>query len=241
MGRCAMIWTTAGTNRVCPRCLALKGTVVGYTNELGVTLPPIHPRCRCTIEYREIEPPKVLTTPQGNGNVTPRGLAAGDRTIDFVGGGTSPYLIGHIDFKDDSHVKQALDWFESIAVTAPVENALIITVAGEAYHCSGTLNELTTILELGEKLRGAIVTHNHPVGSDNEYSFSDDDKDLFMDFNLARLRGFDEKFIYEFNRNPKNKEKVSPIENTNKFNARHNWVAEMAISLGIGYRRWTRG
>ena len=50
-----------------PRCLALKGTVVGYTNESGVTLPPIHPRCRCTIEYREVEPPR-LTTPTGNLN-----------------------------------------------------------------------------------------------------------------------------------------------------------------------------
>ena len=54
MGRCAMVWTTAGTNRVCSRCLALKDTVVGYTNESGVTLPPLHPRCRCAISYREV-------------------------------------------------------------------------------------------------------------------------------------------------------------------------------------------
>ena len=54
MGRCAMIWTTAGTNRVCSRCLALKDTIVGYTDELGVTLPPLHPRCRCAIMYDEV-------------------------------------------------------------------------------------------------------------------------------------------------------------------------------------------
>ena len=53
MGRCAMIWTTAGTNRVCSRCLALKDTVVGYTDESGVLLPPLHPRCRCAIMYDE--------------------------------------------------------------------------------------------------------------------------------------------------------------------------------------------
>lgn len=57
MGRCEMVWTTAGTNRVCPRCLALKDTVVGHTDESGVTLPPLHPRCRCAIMYREIEAP----------------------------------------------------------------------------------------------------------------------------------------------------------------------------------------
>ena len=55
MGRCEMVWTTAGTNRVCGRCLALKDKVVGYTDESGVTLPPLHPRCRCAIMYREIE------------------------------------------------------------------------------------------------------------------------------------------------------------------------------------------
>lgn len=53
MNHCEMVWSTAGTNRVCSRCLELKDTVVGYTNEVGVTLPPLHPRCRCVIIYRE--------------------------------------------------------------------------------------------------------------------------------------------------------------------------------------------
>ena len=44
MGRCEMVWTTAGTNRVCGRCMALKDTVVGHTDESGVTIPPLHPR-----------------------------------------------------------------------------------------------------------------------------------------------------------------------------------------------------
>ena len=73
MGRCEMVWSTAGTNRVCGRCLALKDTVVGHTDESGVTLPPLHPRCRCTIIYRETP----LTSPARNGNVGGRGLDAG--------------------------------------------------------------------------------------------------------------------------------------------------------------------
>ena len=28
--------------------------MVGYTDEVGVTLPPLHPRCRCAIAYREV-------------------------------------------------------------------------------------------------------------------------------------------------------------------------------------------
>ena len=227
-----MVWTTAGTNRVCGRCLALKDKVVGHTDESGVTLPPLHPRCRCAIMYNEVEKPKP--------NNKPRGLAAGDRTIDFAEGGKSPYLIGNIDVGNANQVKQALDWFESVAVNAPVENSLIITATGDVYHCSGGLNTLDTIVELGEKLHGAIVTHNHPYDSVNEYSFSDDDKDLFINFQLAILRGVDEFFIYEFNRNPDDKEEILPIEYANVFNVRHNWVAELAVSLGIGYKRWAK-
>lgn len=62
MGRCEMVWTTAGTNRVCSRCLSLKDTVVGHTDESGVTLPPLHPRCRCAIMYREVDTPRVMRT-----------------------------------------------------------------------------------------------------------------------------------------------------------------------------------
>ena len=68
MGRCEMVWTTAGTNRVCSRCLALKDTVVGHTDESGVTLLPLHPRCRCAIMYNEVKD-KPLTAPTSNGNV----------------------------------------------------------------------------------------------------------------------------------------------------------------------------
>ncbi|MBR3499452.1 MAG: hypothetical protein IKO05_10725 [Selenomonadaceae bacterium] len=60
MGRCEMVWTTAGTNRVCGRCMELKDTVVGYTDQSGVTIPPLHPRCRCAIMYREVGTPRVM-------------------------------------------------------------------------------------------------------------------------------------------------------------------------------------
>ena len=59
MNHCEMVWTTAGTNRVCSRCLSLKDHVIGRTDEQGVQLPPLHPRCRCTIQYREIKPVSV--------------------------------------------------------------------------------------------------------------------------------------------------------------------------------------
>ena len=72
MSRCAMVWTTAGTNRVCPRCLPLKGKIVGYTDESGVQIPPLHPRCRCVIDYREVSIDALLTPrqPQATPNIT---------------------------------------------------------------------------------------------------------------------------------------------------------------------------
>lgn len=33
MGRCEKVWTTAGTNRVCGRCMDLSGTVVGFDDK----------------------------------------------------------------------------------------------------------------------------------------------------------------------------------------------------------------
>lgn len=57
MPHCEMIWSTAGTNRVCSRCLELKDVVVGRTDEVGVQIPPLHPRCRCVIIYRESSKP----------------------------------------------------------------------------------------------------------------------------------------------------------------------------------------
>ena len=68
MGRCEKVWETAGTQRTCGRCMELNGKVVGFDDkffdskfDLGET-PPLHPRCRCVIIYREIEKPMLHST-----------------------------------------------------------------------------------------------------------------------------------------------------------------------------------
>ena len=46
--------------------MELKDTVVGRTDESGVTLPPLHPRCRCAIMYREVgEAPRQTGAQRG--------------------------------------------------------------------------------------------------------------------------------------------------------------------------------
>ena len=153
--------------------------------------------------------------------------------------------MGAINPKSTAQVKQVLGWFEAAAVTAPVENALIITTAGEIYHCTGDLNTLDSIVELGDKLRGSIVTHNHPLGSANEYSFSDSDLKLFKDYELAVLRGVDERFAYEFNRNPDDVDANDftlddVLGDTLGLLSRHIRVIEQAKTEKFGYRRRER-
>ena len=238
MGRCEMVWSTAGTNRVCSRCMALKDTVVGYTDESGVTIPPLHPRCRCTIIYNEVSAPKPLTSPATGDNLPRRGLAAGN--IDTITtAGSPPKLIDHLKDVTPETARKTLEYYEAQIVKAPIENGIIITATGDIYHCTGELNTLTPILELGEKLRGAIVTHNHPVGSANEYSFSDDDWYLFRDFSLKILRGIDEKFIYEFNRNPNDLDDKLSAALDETFLA-HMINIDRAKIFSYGYRRWKR-
>lgn len=241
MGRCEMVWTTAGTNRVCQRCLALKDKVVGHTDEDGVTLPPLHPRCRCAIMYREVSE-KNNSAANGKEKPTsnkPRGLAAGNK-IYFNEGGKSPYLIGAIDAKEPVVIKQVLEWAESSIVTAPIENAIIITRTGDIYHCTGGLNTLDSIVELGDKLNGAIVTHNHPVGSVNEYTFSKSDRELFNNFNLARLRGVDEYFTYELNRDVTFLDSEEEIPLIMDGYSEHIRNIQLARFSKYGYRRWLR-
>ena len=141
--------------------------------------------------------------------------------INLEVGGKSPYLVGAINPKSTAQVKQAVDWFESNAVTAPVENAIIITAAGD-------------------KLRGATVTHNHPFGSDNDYSFSEADRNLFGKFKLACLRGVDETFTYEMNRNPGFLDNEDEIPEVMKGYAVHRLNIQRARFFGYGYRRWMR-
>ena len=83
MGRCEKVWETAGTQRTCGRCMELNGKVVGFDDkffdskfDLGET-PPLHPRCRCVIIYREIETSRrnSLQINETNSTISTGGLA----------------------------------------------------------------------------------------------------------------------------------------------------------------------
>ena len=242
MGVCEKVWETAGSHRTCGRCMELNGKVVGFDDKFfdskydtGET-PPLHPRCRCVIIYREIEG-------------LFRGLSSGNK-IPLNIENTPPKLIGKLSDLKSETLKKELNHYEKLISNAKIENAVIFTVKGEIYHCSGDLNgiPLNFFNELGEKLKGATVTHNHPIGSDNDYSFSEDDINLFQGFKLERLRGIDEKFIYEMDHDISNVDSISVLltdfENIeleeDDYNGRHRMVIIRALNEFFGYRRWSK-
>lgn len=71
MGKTVRVWSTAADGGVCEICAALEGAEIGMDGEFdfkGKSLyggqketPPAHPRCRCAVEYREVEPPIIQT------------------------------------------------------------------------------------------------------------------------------------------------------------------------------------
>ena len=212
----------------------------------------MHARCRCTIcasidgVKRKSRIAERRTKLDGNVTyaewkakyVLPRGLGAGNK-ISFSADNVPPHILGKIT---PEFAKATLEYFEPYIAETSVENAIIVTAKGEVYHCAGDLNGIPMKYfdELGEKLNGAEMAHNHPIGSDNEYTFSNDDISLFERFKLARLRGIDEKFVYELNRNAEDIELPISIFDIGDFDGRHAQVIEKAMSCDFGYRRWAR-
>lgn len=138
-------------------------------------------------------------------------------------------------------VKSTLERLESEIVKSDIENAIVVTKSGLIFQCYGNKNGVYPNVDLEAELMNASVTHNHPSGSLNEYSFSQDDIDLFIKYNLRLLRGIDEKYIYELSRDGTDLDSHATLEeliNSDGDLARHEEVIEIARGLGIGYRRW---
>ena len=112
----------------------------------------------------------------------------------------------------------------------------MITEEGKVYQCFGNETNVWPDIDLGEKLLNSYVTHNHPKKETN-YSFSEADIRLFEKFNLSKLRGVDDKYIYEFDRNKQNILK-NPTFDDNELGFEHIKSIQYAIDHNIFYKRW---
>lgn len=149
-----------------------------------------------------------------------------------------PKRLGKLDVDDQNMILQLIQSYERQVRTLEIETACVVTKTGEVYECFGTEDQVFPNIDLGEQLEDAIVSHNHPDDV-TEYSFSDDDFQLFMDYHLQILRGFDKMYTYELSRIDLT---VDEPSGTGLFDMvpeeyRHMQVIKMAKEAGIGYRR----
>lgn len=234
--------------------------------EVGVTANPIHPRCRCcTTPYfddweefdvnveRAARAPESGKTVYVDGNLdyegwkkeafSEKGLAAGNQNFKDFPEHDDPVKIGKIDFNDKNMISSVLEECENQIADKTVENAVVIMKDGTVWQCFGDLNGVYPDLDLGSGLFGACVTHNHPVGSANEYSFSNSDIKMFLENKLKVLRGIDERYVYELTRDSGEVDDYMSLEELMGSDgdcARHQDVIRIAKENGFGYRRWRR-
>ena len=147
-----------------------------------------------------------------------------------------PKLLKIINYNDKKAVMKELTKFEADAVRKTIETACVITKDGEVYQCFGVEDRVFPDLDLKEKLYGAIISHNHPI-NETSFTFSSDDLELFLKYDLEVLRGCDKKYTYEFTKDASQIDET-PDDWINFENFEHGMMIEKAKKVGVGYRRW---
>ena len=165
------------------------------------------------------------------------GLSAG-RTNNNIPEHDAPSFIRELVDGEDR--REVLLGYESQIADEAVENAIVITKDGRIYHCFGTLNGVYPDSDLGDELYGADMTHNHPIGSRNEYTFSSNDVRIFEEYRLNSLRGIDERYTYELNHNSATLDSSTPFLELDEYSAQHEEMIDTAERRGYGYFRRRR-
>ena len=93
-------------------------------------------------------------------------------------------------------VDETLEKYEKEMVKLNHETAIIVTKEGKVFSVVGEEGSVYFRNVGKDALNGATVTHNHPAKL-TRYSFSKFDLGELMDLRLKRIRGIDNKFIYE--------------------------------------------
>lgn len=147
-----------------------------------------------------------------------------------------PILLEKIDI-NNTDIDEVLKKYEKNIVYDKIENAIVITKEGEVYQCFGNKTNVWPDEDLGEKIQGAYVTHNHLI-EETMFSFSDADVKLFEKYELKTLRGVDEKYTYEFNRTKDSILQIPKDYMTKDFGYEHLLNIQYSIDNNIYYMRW---
>lgn len=111
----------------------------------------------------------------------------------FTGKVSEPVYVDKIAL---DKVDETLKKYEKEMVKLNHETAIIITKEGKVFSVVGEEGSVYFRNVGKDALNGATVTHNHPAKL-TRYSFSKFDLGELMDLRLKRIRGIDNKFIYE--------------------------------------------
>lgn len=152
-----------------------------------------------------------------------------------------PILLEKLERVEYNTAVEKLKQYEPEIADLNVENAIVVTQDGEVWQCFGTKQMVYPNEDLGEKLRGAYVTHNHPYDY-TDYSFSDKDFELFDEFGLEVLRGVDDRYEYQLNRVDLQVDELlgDDIIWASDDLFRHQKAVKTAMLHKIGYRRKKR-
>lgn len=235
-------WSTSGDDAVCQICSSLEGMEVDMDEDFNFKgkilfrgqhmLPPAHPRCACAVEYIEVEK-AVNYVPDTNNNIKAENESSSNTPMH-----DPPKYIGSLDDTSEDMIKSTLKNYEAEIVNSDIENAVVVSKSGLIWKCFGNQSAVFPDVDLGDELYGAWVTHNHPI-EETSFTFSKEDLQLFIKYNLSVLRGCDEKYTYEFTRNPLHIDEL-PEDWMNFENFEHGRMIEFAKIYGIGYKRWKK-
>lgn len=170
--------------------------------------------------------------------IKPTGLAA-KVSGDGIPEHEAPLLVKSIDYGDKKAVMAEITKFEKAMVNSTIETACVVTKEGKVYYCSGVKDGVFPDFDLKDEIKGATITHNHPI-DETVFSFSNPDLELFMDYDLDVLRGCDKLYTYEFTRNADDIDVIEDmdIDEVTEEAFQHLTMIMTAQKYGIGYRRW---
>lgn len=163
-----------------------------------------------------------------------KGLGTGENTI--VKDHAKPEYIKTIDIKNKKAVEKELLDFENESIHEKIETACVITNDGKVYRCFGVEDGVFPDYDLGEEIRGAYISHNHPE-SKTEYSFGKSDFELFCQYELEELRGFDVKYSYKFDRHNKKRDARKDLFDMTDEDWQHDESIKRAEMIDVGYTR----
>lgn len=177
----------------------------------------------------------LATAMKESGKFSRNGLGASNKYTEE--NHPKPKRLGKIEDLSEENIIKTLKNYEKKIKNDKIENAIVITSNGEIYQCFGSKDHVWPDVDLGEKLKGAYVTHNHPK-KETEFSFSKDDRLLFNNYKLKVLRGVDYKYTYELN------SILPPILNIpcdylySDYGMSHLSSIQYALDNNICYSRW---